>query len=198
MIALGRGNTPPNATHADTHPDAHADTHADTGNCTGLAVSIARCFAFVGPWLPRNQHFAIGNFIDDGLHNNPISVKAQHAVYRSYMHADDLVEWLMTIADNARPTCPIYNVGSDHAVLMGELAQLVADVCHTSAVIPPLTDPRTDRYIPSIRKAATELGLSIRIDLPAAIQKTIDSLTPVATKPDTIEPIAKTNDQQSV
>lgn len=72
----------------------------------GLSVSIARCFAFAGPWLPRNQHFAIGNFIEDGLQGRPITVKARKEVYRSYMYADDLVEWMMTIALHASPECP--------------------------------------------------------------------------------------------
>lgn len=67
----------------------------------GINVSVARCFAFVGRWIPRDQHFAIGNFIEDGLQGKPIQVKATFPVYRSYMYADDLVIWLMTMVENA-------------------------------------------------------------------------------------------------
>ncbi len=75
----------------------------------GLNVSIARCFSFVGKYLPRDQHFAIGNFIADGLSGRDINVKADRRVYRSYMYADDLVRWLMTLAENANPHCPVFN-----------------------------------------------------------------------------------------
>ena len=139
----------------------------------GLSVSIARCFAFVGPWLPRNQHFAIGNFIEDGLQGRSITVKANKAVYRSYMYADDLVEWLMTIALHASPECPVYNVGSDQTVLMGDLAKLVANEFGVEVCIPEITDADVDRYIPSIDKAKRELGLTLRHDVVQSIRHTI-------------------------
>ena len=71
---------------------------------------------FVGRYLPKDQNFAIGNFIADGIKGNEINVKTNRIVSRSYMYADDLVKWLLTIADNSKPTCPIYNVASDKEI----------------------------------------------------------------------------------
>lgn len=137
----------------------------------GLSVSIARCFAFVGSWLPRNQHFAIGNFIEDGLQGRPITVNARKEVYRSYMHADDLVEWLMTMAVHGSPLCPVYNVGSDQAIIIGDLAWLAAEEFGVQASVPPITEASIDRYIPSIVKARDELGLTLKHDLLSAIRQ---------------------------
>ena len=142
----------------------------------GFHVSIARCFAFVGRWLPRDQHFAIGNFMRDTLEDGPIVVQAKHQVYRSYMYADDLVEWLMTIANNASKKCPTYNVGSDEAILLDDLANKLAQFYNIKAEIPLATDGKVDRYIPSIEKAKTELGLCLKYDLIASIHKAINVL----------------------
>jgi dTDP-glucose 4,6-dehydratase len=138
----------------------------------GLAVSVARCFAFVGAYLPRDQHFAIGNFIADGLAGRPVRVQARGAVYRSYMHADDLVRWLMTIAAQANAACPVYNVGSDEAVSMGDLAHAVAARFGVAADVPEVSDPAVDRYVPSIAKARRDLGLTLDHDLAGAIDAT--------------------------
>lgn len=145
----------------------------------GLSVSIARCFAFVGPWLPLNQHFAIGNFIEDGLQGRPITVKANKAVYRSYMYADDLVEWLMTIAFNASSECPVFNVGSDQAVFMEGLAKIVAKEFGVSVQLPVITDSTVEQYIPRIDKANRQLGLIMRDDLISAIRKTVSIIQSV-------------------
>ena len=139
----------------------------------GFHVSIARCFAFVGRWLPRDQHFAIGSFMRDILEGGPIVVQAKHKVYRSYMYADDLVEWLMTIANNASKKCPTYNVGSDEAILLDDLANKLAQFYNIKAETPLATDGKVDRYIPSIEKAKTELGLCLKYDLIASIHKAI-------------------------
>ncbi|BCM25286.1 NAD-dependent epimerase/dehydratase family protein [Methyloradius palustris] len=139
----------------------------------GINLSIARCFAFVGCWLPRDQHFAIGNFIEDALKGRSVVVKTQHKVYRSYMYADDLVEWLMTIADHSSNECPAYNVGSDKQVLVGDLAREVAKITNASAQVPAIIDDQVDRYIPSIEKAKSELNLKIKYSLEDAILETI-------------------------
>lgn len=142
----------------------------------GLNVAIARCFAFVGPYLPRDQHFAIGNFIGDALAGRPVTVKARHAVYRSYLYADDLVTWLMAIAAAANPQCPTFNVGSDQPVLMGELAREVARVCGATAEVPAIDSAVVDRYVPSVARIREQLGVRIHYNLTEAIGETVRRL----------------------
>jgi dTDP-glucose 4,6-dehydratase len=143
----------------------------------GLSVGIARCFAFLGEYLPRDQHFAIGNFIRDGLSGNAITVKAQHEVFRSYMYADDLVIWLMTIAENANFNCPIFNVGSDKPIEMRELAKKVAKLFNVQVASPPLlANSKVDRYIPSLEKAMNQLNLKLRYSLDEALNLTVKQL----------------------
>lgn len=141
-----------------------------------LNANIARCFAFVGPWLPRDQHFAIGNFIEDGLQGKPICVNAKHPVFRSYMHADDLVRWLMTMVSNADKSCETFNVGSDEQIEIGELAKLVGKQLGVGVSIPIRNDDNIDRYIPCIKKAKDKLNLKLDIDLEESINSTIREL----------------------
>ena len=136
---------------------------------SGLNVSIARCFAFVGKYLPKDQHFAIGNFIADGLAGRDINVKADRKVYRSYMYADDLVRWLITLAENANLQCPIYNVASDKEVEIKELATIVANIFNVSIKTSENIGKHADRYIPSVKKAYTELDLRNDYELKESI-----------------------------
>ena len=130
-----------------------------------LDVAIARCFTFIGKYLPRDQHFAIGNFIEDGLLGNDITIKSNKKVFRSYMHADDLLVWLMTIAENANVSCPIYNVGSDREIEIRELASIVGDIFDVKISSSNNIQNSVDRYIPSTKKAQTELNLTTNYDL---------------------------------
>jgi len=139
----------------------------------GLRVSIARCFAFLGEYLPRDQHFAIGNFIEDGLNRRPIVVKANHIVYRSYMYSDDLVLWLMAIVKNSSQACPIYNVGSDESISILELARKIGCYLNVDVNAPRVISRVVERYVPSIEKAKMSLGLSLKYDLEESIKLTI-------------------------
>ena len=123
-----------------------------------------------------DQHFAIGNFIADGLADRAINIKAQHKVYRSYLYADDLVEWLMACANQANSQCQVFNVGSDEAVLMGQLAQMVAHEFGQTVNIPSVHEENVDRYVPDISKIREKLGVVLKYDLPSSITATVRAI----------------------
>jgi dTDP-glucose 4,6-dehydratase len=141
----------------------------------GLSVSIARCFSFVGKYLPRDRSFAIGNFIENGLRGESITVNAKSLVYRSYLHSDDLVQWLMRIGQSASAECPIFNVGSDEAISIQDLAKKLAAYFQVDLQLPRIEGVSVDRYIPSIEKARA-IGCRIEYPLDRAIEKTATSL----------------------
>ncbi len=135
----------------------------------------ARCFAFVGLYLPLTTHFAIGNFIYNGLNKQPIIIKGDGTPKRSYLYAAELMIWLLTILTQGKNS-QAYNVGSDMSYSIVEIAQLVQRYFPASAITilqPAIEHELPARYVPNIDKARSELGLNVTIDLALAIEKTI-------------------------
>jgi nucleoside-diphosphate-sugar epimerase len=143
---------------------------------TGIEISIARCFAFVGPFLPLDRHFAIGNFLENALKGGPVVVRGTGRDLRSYMYAADLAIWLWSILTNGR-TCHPYNVGSDTAMSIAEVAQSVAKLANCDVEVRGNLQAASDNvscYVPSIERAREELGLSIHTGYQTAIERTFN------------------------
>jgi dTDP-glucose 4,6-dehydratase len=141
-----------------------------------VPVKIARCFAFVGPYLPLDAHFAIGNFILNVLKGEDIVVKEDGTPYRSYLYAADLMIWLWTILLRGKSNEP-YNVGSDDDLTIEELAHHVARTVHPASNVAVKQKKNKNiplkRYVPNVEKIARELGLAPATKLDAAINKTL-------------------------
>ncbi len=144
----------------------------------GPSLRLARLFAFVGPHLPLDAHFAIGNFIRDALAGGPIRVAGDGTAVRSYLYASDMVSallavWLRGVPDRA------YNVGAQEAVSIGELARLVGVIVDTNATVEiagladeALPTSAGSRYVPDTRRLHGELECAPSVGLRAAIEAT--------------------------
>jgi len=154
-----------------------------------LQAVIARCFAFVGPHLPLDQHFAIGNFIGAALNNQPIHIKGDGTPRRSWLYMADLAIWLWTLLTQA-PANTAWNVGSDEGMTIAEAARLTLETLSSrperSAVERPAGWPDNaiqidgtpnpaaplNSYVPDITQATSTMSLKVLIPLPEALRRT--------------------------
>lgn len=134
----------------------------------GLHTVIARCFAFVGPDLPLSAHFAVGNFIRDALWETNITVNGDGTPIRSFLDQRDLAYWLTELLVHGE-FAQAYNVGSDQAISISDLAYLVRDALAPGKSVrllrQPLSDGGRNLYVPNTQKARGYLGLGEGISL---------------------------------
>jgi dTDP-glucose 4,6-dehydratase len=141
----------------------------------GMNISIARCFTFVGEFLPLNSYFIIGNFIQNILRRENIKILSNYTLYRSYMHTNDLVKWLLKILYNSNTKCPIYNVGSDDKISMHKLATFLAKKYKLNVTASKILSKKIDCYVPNISKTKKLLNLNIKYKSIQAVIKTINA-----------------------
>ena len=120
--------------------------------------------------------YAVSDLINDAFYKSKIKLNTKIDVYRSYMHSDDLVKWLIVILKNSSENCPIYNVGSDKVINLKNLTKKIGKLFKKAISIKRTKSKKFDYYVPSINKAKNKLNLKISINLNDALNSTIKSL----------------------
>jgi len=131
-------------------------------------VSIARCYTFIGKNI-IHYNYAISDLINAANNKSKIILNSHIDVFRSYMHSDDLSNWLITILKNSNTKCPIYNVGSDKIINLKSLTKKIGIMTNKKILFKIKKSKKFDYYIPSINKAKKELKLKISINLDNAL-----------------------------
>lgn len=181
------GPQPASVTHLpEDHPGApdtmdlrsaygHAKRLAEhlCAQARGLDAVVARGFAFVGPHLPLDAHFAIGNFLRDALRGRAVVVSSDGSPMRSYLYGSDLAAWLWVMLARGAGSRP-YNLGSDDDRPLGEVAGRVGALLGVPVEVRGRPDPAAarHRYVPSVARARDELGLAVTVGLDEAIART--------------------------
>jgi dTDP-glucose 4,6-dehydratase len=139
-----------------------------------LPVKIARGFAFVGPRLPLDAGFAIGNFIGDGLAGRPITVQGDGTAVRSYLYAADMAAWLWKILLGGPAGCA-FNVGSWHPVTIGEVAREIGRLFDGEIRMGtgPVPGAAPSFYLPNTSQMVGEFDIREWTERQEALKKTI-------------------------
>jgi UDP-glucuronate decarboxylase len=145
----------------------------------GIEIVVARCFAFVGQDLPLDVHFAIGNFIRDALWGDEIVVNGDGTPIRSYLDQRDLARWLLALQHEGK-TGEAYNVGSDQAISIADLAHLVRDLVSPGKPVRVLgkavDNAERNRYVPNISKIGRDLRLRPSFSLEQSILDAVEGV----------------------
>jgi len=133
-----------------------------------------RLFSFAGPLISLDEHFAVGNFINDALNGREIQIKRNPNTVRSYMYPTDLICILLKlIQSNSKGNI---NIGSDNPIKISDLAVKISNAA--SGVGIWMSNPKDipSNYVPSITNLREEIWSSTFVSLDLALEKWISWL----------------------
>jgi len=137
----------------------------------GLEPVFARCFAFIGFGLP--PHLAVGQLIRSAVKEGRVIIKGDGKVFRSYLYAADMAVWLLALTCRGRAGKP-YNVGSDDAFRLDDLARLISNTLGLSKPIEILgqsASVKRIRYVPEVTRIRQELGVTVWTDVATGVKR---------------------------
>jgi len=140
-----------------------------------LPIINIRPFAFIGPYQSLDRPWAINNFINDSINNNPIKILGNEETVRSYMYPSDMTLWILSFLTSSE-TNEIYNLGSDEAKTLKEIAQEIQyNVSKNSTlIIPPARISTKSYFVPNITMAISDLKLTQPMNFKDVIKNTIN------------------------
>jgi dTDP-glucose 4,6-dehydratase len=152
---------------------------------------ILRIFNAYGPRLRADDGRMIPNLITQALSERPLTVYGDGTQTRSIQYVDDLVEGAFRLmrSPEDRPV----NIGNPNEHTVGEIAELVIELCGTESEIvhEPLPEDDPRRRCPEITRARETLGWEPRVPAREGLKKTLEWFakridapeTPLAPKP---------------
>lgn len=123
---------------------------------------IARCFSFVGPFLPTEAHFAIGNMMADIEAGRSVYIRASHPVFRSYMGSEELWDALLKMSESSDFRGEAFNVGSGESVELHEVGIELGrryGVGYSGLDFGSLSHQQIDHYVPDVSKMLSTFSL---------------------------------------
>jgi len=147
-----------------------------------LPVVIVRLFNTVGPRQTGRYGMVIPRFVSQALKGEPITVYGDGQQVRCFTYVTDVVEAFIKLSEHPKAVGEIFNVGSEEAITIRDLAYRIKEMTGSSSRI--VFIPYDEAYergfedmrtrIPDISKIRRFIGFEPKIDLNETIQRVID------------------------
>jgi len=140
----------------------------------GVRTNIARIFNTYGPRMQLDDGRVVPAFIDQALHDQPLTVFGDGSQTRSFCFVRDLVDGLyrLMFSEERYPV----NLGNPQELTILEFAERIRRITGTSAPLEfhalPQDDPK--RRQPNISKAKRVLGWEPKVSLEDGLRETIE------------------------
>ena len=108
----------------------------------------ARLFAFFGPGIPINSHYAIGNFMRDAMYNARIEVQGTGKAVRAYMSGSEMAAKIYFSLFSKVETP--FHIGSTEGRTLEEWASIVGNVFKKDVAFMRKFDDSGDSYVAGI------------------------------------------------
>ena len=147
-----------------------------------LPIVNVRPFSFVGPYQCVDAPWAVNNFINDVVNNQPIRIQGDGTAVRSYMYGADMAWWLLNMllrGESGRS----YNLGSPKAITLKELAEKIRHLSGDKIEINQsraLLKSKPSIFVPSVELAQADMGLRMQFDIDAALLRTVQWFRPAS------------------
>jgi len=145
----------------------------------GLDIRIARIFNTYGPRMRSDGHYGrvIPRFIDQAIHNQPITIFGDGSQTRSFCYVTDQITGLLRLAGLPGLAGEVVNIGNPVELTILELAKKIIDMTCSSSTLTYSPHPQDDpmRRMPDIEKASRILQVKPHINLEDGLQKMINN-----------------------
>ena len=150
------------------------------GSLFGLRYTIARVTNPYGPGQPagRTAYGVVNRLIHLALAGGTLSIYGDGSQQRDYIHVDDLVSALVSLAASPASDGRAFNVGSGDGTRMIDMARAIIDLAGGGRVEhvawPALAEQiETGDFVPDISRIRAEIGWAPGISLHDGLRKTI-------------------------
>jgi UDP-glucose 4-epimerase len=151
------------------------------GRLFGIRYSIARITNPYGPGQPssRTAYGVINRMIHMAIADRGLTIYGEGTQLRDYVHVDDVVSALVTLASSPAADGRAYNVGSGTGTKMVDLAARVIAIAGRGRIEhvawPALAQQvETGDFVADVSRIAAELGWRPRVGLTEGLTRTVE------------------------
>lgn len=187
-LQYGHADHLPVAETSEKHPLCVHAIHKETveqyldlyARLFGIRYSCARITNPYGPGQPRSRtaYGVVNRLIHQAVADQPLTIYGDGAQQRDYIHVEDVVAALMTLATSPNADRRAYNVASGTGISMIDLAKQIIAIAGAGRIEhvewPELARQiETGDFVADISRIRDELGWQPQIPLRAGLEKTV-------------------------